>query len=100
MTDREGAADSIALVVFAMYPQLLCPFTLDVDAITGFIDGLLAVGRLVVVEWGFAMWVGSIPWAALCGWIGYRVSLRFVIAYRLARARRLERRLASQRRPA
>ncbi len=40
MTDREGAADSIALVVFAMYPQLLCPFTLDVDAITGFIDGL------------------------------------------------------------
>ncbi len=40
MTDREGAADSIALVVFAMYPQLLCPFTLDVDAVTGFIDGL------------------------------------------------------------
>ncbi|MCY2961135.1 MAG: VWA domain-containing protein [Planctomycetota bacterium] len=40
MTDREGAADSIALVVFAMYPQLLCPFTLDVDAVTGFIGGL------------------------------------------------------------
>lgn len=40
MTDREGAADSIAVVVFAMYPQLLCPFTLDVDAVTGFIDGL------------------------------------------------------------
>jgi Ca-activated chloride channel family protein len=40
MTDREGAADSIALVVFAMYPQLLCPFTLDVDAVTGFIDGV------------------------------------------------------------
>lgn len=40
MTDREGAADSVALVVFAMYPQLLCPFTLDVDAVTGFIDSL------------------------------------------------------------
>jgi Ca-activated chloride channel family protein len=40
MTDREGAADSVALVVFAMYPQLLCPFTLDVDAVTGFVDAL------------------------------------------------------------
>ena len=48
---------------------------------------------------GFAMWVGCIPWAALFGWLGYRISLRFVIAYRLARARRLERRLASQRQP-
>ena len=82
------------------YDTFVQTFTTTMDAETGFIDGLLAVGRLVVVEWGFAMWVGSIPWAALCGWIGYRVSLRFVIAYRLARARRLERRLASQRRPA
>jgi Ca-activated chloride channel family protein len=40
MTDREGAADSVALVAFAMYPQLLCPFTLDVDAVRGFLDGL------------------------------------------------------------
>ncbi len=40
MTDREGAADSVALVVFAMYPQLLCPFTLDVDAVTGFLANI------------------------------------------------------------
>ena len=40
MTDREGAADNIALLTFAHYPKLVCPFTLDVDAMTGFIDGL------------------------------------------------------------
>jgi hypothetical protein len=27
MTDREGAADSVALIAFARYPRLLCPFT-------------------------------------------------------------------------
>lgn len=43
MTDREGAADNIALITFAAYPQLLCPFTLDVDAITGFIASLKPV---------------------------------------------------------
>jgi hypothetical protein len=48
---------------------------------------------VVVLEWGLAMWVGSIPWAALAGWIGYRLALRFVTAYRLARARRMERRV-------
>lgn len=40
MTDREGAADNIALITFAAYPALLCPFTLDVDAVTGFLKGL------------------------------------------------------------
>jgi len=43
MSDREGAADNIALITFAAYPRLLCPFTLDVDAITGFLGGLKPV---------------------------------------------------------
>ena len=40
MTDREGASDYIALFSFARYPQELCPFTLDVDAVRGFLDGV------------------------------------------------------------
>lgn len=43
MTDREGAADNVALISFAAYPQLLCPFTLDVDAVTGFLRDLVFV---------------------------------------------------------
>ena len=82
------------------YDTFVDTFNTTMSAETGFIDSLLAVGKLVVLEWGFAMWVGAIPWAALFGWIGYYVSLRFVVKYRLARARRLERRLAGQRRPA
>jgi len=38
MTDREGAADNCALITFARYPKLLCPFTLDADALQGFLD--------------------------------------------------------------
>ncbi len=38
MNDRVGASDSCALVVFAQYPMLLCPFTLDFDAFKGFLD--------------------------------------------------------------
>ncbi len=38
MTDTEGASDYCALFTFAQYPQLLCPFTLDADALTGFLD--------------------------------------------------------------
>ncbi len=40
MTDREGAADSCALISFARYPKLLCPFTLDDGALQGFLDGV------------------------------------------------------------
>src|SRR6185295_17546140 len=40
MTDSDNAADSVALITFARYPQLLCPFTLDEGAITGFLAGV------------------------------------------------------------
>lgn len=40
MTDTVGASDNCALVVFAQYPQLLCPFTLDAGALTGFLKGV------------------------------------------------------------
>src|SRR5262249_27385978 len=45
MTDRENAADNVALITFARYPQLLCPFTLDVDALQGFLDQVDIVKR-------------------------------------------------------
>jgi Ca-activated chloride channel family protein len=32
MTDEEGAADHVALIGFANYVQVLCPFTLDAEA--------------------------------------------------------------------
>jgi hypothetical protein len=55
---------------------------------------------VLLLEWGAAMWIGSVPWAILIGWLGYRLTLRFVIAYRHARVRRMERRLARIGRPA
>lgn len=82
------------------YGTFVQAFTATISSEAGFFAALVALGKLVVLEWGVAMWVGSIPWAAFFGWLGYRISLRFVIAYRLARARRLERRLAGQRQPA
>jgi Ca-activated chloride channel family protein len=33
MTDREGNADAVCLIPFAFYPQVLCPCTLDADAL-------------------------------------------------------------------
>ena len=38
MNDRVGAADSCALVTFAQYPMLLCPFTLDYGAFASFLE--------------------------------------------------------------
>jgi len=59
-----------------------------------------AISEVLLLEWGLSMWIGSIPWALLIGWVGYRLTLRFVIAYRRARARRMERRLARSGQPA
>jgi Ca-activated chloride channel family protein len=45
MSDDENAADSCALITFARYPRLLCPFTLDVDALQGFLEPVELVQR-------------------------------------------------------
>lgn len=43
MTDQEGASDNVALLTFARYPELRCPFTLDIDALEGFLDDVRIV---------------------------------------------------------
>ena len=54
------------------------------------------VAAIVFLDWGLAMWVGSLPWAALMGWLGYWLGLRFVRRYRAMRAERMARRIAAQ----
>ncbi|MDZ4737430.1 MAG: DUF2062 domain-containing protein [Rhodospirillaceae bacterium] len=55
--------------------------------------------RLVVVEWGVTMLVGSAPFAILGAWIGYRLTYRFIVRYRRVRAERIARRRAEQTTP-
>jgi len=40
MTDTVGAADNVALFAFAGYTDLVCPFTLDADSLSGLLDAL------------------------------------------------------------
>jgi uncharacterized protein len=60
----------------------------------GMIDTAKAVVGILLLDWGLAIWIGALPWAALLGWVGYRLSLRFVIAYHDARANRRSRRVS------
>ena len=39
--------------------------------------------------WGVPMFVGSVPWAILVAWLGYRWSLRLVREFRMRRVRRM-----------
>ena len=45
MNDRVGASDSVALVVFARYPELRCPFTLDSNALIGKLEEVDFAGQ-------------------------------------------------------
>ncbi len=58
----------------------------------GLWDQIKMISRLLFLDWAVAMWVGFIPWALLCGWLGYRWSLKVVNAYRHLREKRMERR--------
>lgn len=60
----------------------------------GFLQAIYDLAKVAVLDWGLAMYIGAVPWAAFFGWLGYRLGLRFVIAYRAARVRRWERRAA------
>jgi uncharacterized protein (DUF2062 family) len=53
---------------------------------------VVIMSKVLILDWGAAMWLGSLPWAALTGFLGYRYSLKFVLAHRHARAERFARR--------
>ena len=53
---------------------------------------LMAALKMAIRDWGLAIWIGCLPWCVLLGVLGYRWSLRFIIAHRHARDRRLARR--------
>lgn len=50
------------------------------------------MAKIMLEDWGLAMCVGSIPWAALVGGTGYWLSLKFIQAYRHEEAARRQRR--------
>lgn len=58
----------------------------------GLWDQIKLISRLLFLDWALAMWVGFIPWGALCGWLGYRWSLKAIHAYRHVREKRIQRR--------
>lgn len=58
----------------------------------GLWDQVKLISRLLFLDWALAMWVGFIPWGALCGWLGYRWSLKAIHAYRHVREKRIQRR--------
>ncbi len=43
MTDRDGAADNVGLFAYAQFPQLICPFTLDVGSMRTWIESIQMV---------------------------------------------------------
>lgn len=53
------------------------------------LEQLASLGRVLLLDWGLAMAVGSIPWACGTGILSYRYSLKFVQAYRHTRAERM-----------
>ncbi len=48
--------------------------------------------KMMIRDWGLAIWIGCIPWCALLGVLGYYWSLRFIIGHRHRKARRLAQR--------
>lgn len=52
----------------------------------------LSLVRVLFLDWGITMLVGSLPWAVVSAALGYRYSLKFIRAHRHARAGRMARR--------
>lgn len=73
------------------YASFVRAFSAVLSDDTGFLESVYGLARAIFLDWGLAMYIGAVPWAAFLGWLGYRLGLRFVIAYRVARARRLGR---------
>jgi len=55
----------------------------------GFFEAIWAWIQMLLTYWGLPIVLGSIPWTILMGWLGYRISLKVIRAYRQRRAQRM-----------
>jgi len=58
----------------------------------GFFEAVWAWIQTLLTYWGVPIVLGSIPWTILIAWAGYRLSLKFIRAYRQRRAERMAKR--------
>lgn len=75
--------------------QFLLREALSADA--DFIESLWIYTIDLFRLWGVPMFVGSIPWAILASWLGYRWSLKLVNRFRRRRERKAAARRAARR---
>jgi len=62
----------------------------------GFFEAVWAWVQTLLTYWGVPIVLGSIPWTILMGWLGYRVSLKLIRAYRERRQKRMAETAADQ----
>ncbi len=77
-----SAGDLTGYSAFAAHLQE----ALTTDA--GIVESLWVYTISLFEIWGIPMFIGSIPWAILCSWLGYRWSLRLINRFRNRRRER------------
>jgi uncharacterized protein (DUF2062 family) len=71
---------------YSMFQERL---TMLLDADATWYEALWVYVWGIFEIWGVPMFIGCIPWAALCGWLGYRWSLKLIREFRMRRVRRV-----------
>jgi len=71
------------------YEEFQQQLTMLLDADAVWYEALWVYIYEIFEIWGVPMFIGSIPWAIVSSWLGYRWSLRLVREFRMRRARRL-----------
>ena len=73
----------------AGYGAFAALFASTAPANAGFFEAIWAWIQTLLTYWGLPIVLGSIPWTILMAWLGYRISFRFICAYRERRAQRM-----------
>jgi len=63
----------------------------------GFFETLVVQVKVIAQEKGLPLIIGSIPYAILSAWLGYRYSLKYVVRRRAAKRRAIKRRATKNR---
>ena len=80
----------------AGYQGFVAQFSATFAWEAGLLELAGATLTVIVADWGLAMLIGSLPYAALGATLGYVWGLRFIIRYRAARAARAARKRQSR----
>lgn len=92
VTGKAMMGDFQNISAFASFSKIMHEAFSGVGSFWEIGKALVIFGKVLLQEWGVAMALGCLPWSLFCGWLSYRLTMKWLLKRQAKKNKSAERR--------